>query len=40
MNPTPSNLPTPLRLSALVIGVLAVAAAMLPLLQAAGAIIA
>ncbi|KAF0185216.1 MAG: hypothetical protein FD124_2108 [Alphaproteobacteria bacterium] len=40
MTPTQSNLPMSLRLSALVLGFIAVAAAMLPLFQAAGAVIA
>lgn len=40
MNPTQSNLPASLRLSALLFGLAAVTAAMLPLFQAAGAVIA
>lgn len=44
MNPTqdnlPQSLPTSLRLSALLFGLVAVVAAMLPLFQAAGAVIA
>lgn len=39
MNPIQSNLPTSVRLSALLFGLVAVAAAMLPLFQAAGAVI-